>query len=407
LKKTPTQLPRIAIVSYYYHHLYGGLQTQLRLLARHLKRSQFPVTVFTSRPASLPAHEVIDGVDVHRFGSAETRKGIAEAYDQIRNAIHIAPFKFDVLYTPLGTDPKYPLEEQLDLIRSFTRLGKPTIIRFTSSGRVTALAHAHPKALTVLHEATKVVALNSDICSELTSAGFRSERIFHVPNSVDTSMFSPAEKGDVITRRRQGGIVFITSCRLTQKKHLDDLIREWTLLAEEYPTCRHVQLQIIGDDNSLTEDPAIRSSLFAISQQIGTTIQVGRAFSWEKMPQVYRDADIFISYSLQEGMSNSTLEAMASGLPVIVPATEAYLPLVRNSDNFVFHNRDDRIVQLRRAFRSIDDYRSIGANNRARIVEHYQSSRVMPRILQMIRTSVWESSRDTNNMNLSSKVTLR
>ena len=46
------------------------------------------------------------------------------------------------------------------------------------------------------------------------------------------------------------------------------------------------------------------------------------------MPQVYRQNDIFISASLQEGMSNAMLEAMASGLPIITTRCEGVEELI-------------------------------------------------------------------------------
>jgi glycosyltransferase involved in cell wall biosynthesis len=51
------------------------------------------------------------------------------------------------------------------------------------------------------------------------------------------------------------------------------------------------------------------------------------------MPAVYRQADIFVLPSQNEGMSIALLEAMASGLPVVVTDTGGTAELVREGVN--------------------------------------------------------------------------
>jgi glycosyltransferase involved in cell wall biosynthesis len=53
----------------------------------------------------------------------------------------------------------------------------------------------------------------------------------------------------------------------------------------------------------------------------------------EEMPAVYRQADVFVLPSQNEGMSIALLEAMASGLPVVVTDTGGTAELVREGVN--------------------------------------------------------------------------
>jgi glycosyltransferase involved in cell wall biosynthesis len=51
----------------------------------------------------------------------------------------------------------------------------------------------------------------------------------------------------------------------------------------------------------------------------------------EKMPDVYRQNNIFVSASMQEGMSNAMLEALASGLPIITTRCEGVDELITDN----------------------------------------------------------------------------
>ena len=53
----------------------------------------------------------------------------------------------------------------------------------------------------------------------------------------------------------------------------------------------------------------------------------------QEMPNVYRDADVYIIPSLYEGLSRSLIEAMASGLPAIATISSGGLDVIQNGEN--------------------------------------------------------------------------
>ena len=63
------------------------------------------------------------------------------------------------------------------------------------------------------------------------------------------------------------------------------------------------------------------------------------------MPQVYRDADIFVMSSAHEGMSNAMLEAMASGLPIITTRCEGVEELVADNGTVVEQAQPEEIAK--------------------------------------------------------------
>ncbi|MBN2133510.1 MAG: glycosyltransferase family 4 protein, partial [Sedimentisphaerales bacterium] len=57
---------------------------------------------------------------------------------------------------------------------------------------------------------------------------------------------------------------------------------------------------------------------------------VGRVEA-QAMPEMYRSHDLFVSASMQEGMSNAMLEAMASGLPIVTTRCEGVDELIADN----------------------------------------------------------------------------
>lgn len=70
------------------------------------------------------------------------------------------------------------------------------------------------------------------------------------------------------------------------------------------------------------------------------------------MPDIYRQHDIFVTASMQEGMSNAMLEAMASGLPIVTTRCEGVDELIGDNGIVV---EDARPEMLAAAVRRLAD----------------------------------------------------
>jgi glycosyltransferase involved in cell wall biosynthesis len=107
---------------------------------------------------------------------------------------------------------------------------------------------------------------------------------------------------------------FLQACRLIEKKGLSTSLRAFAAFVKQYPRAR---MTIVGDG-------PLRAELEALAQELG--VEARLAFSGfvapEKLRELYYGAHIFLHPSEtgrdgnQEGVPNSMLEAMASGLPV-------------------------------------------------------------------------------------------
>ena len=166
-------------------------------------------------------------------------------------------------------------------------------------------------------------------CSEgLKSRSLRflpSANIDVIPNGIDLERFYPAA-----SRELSGELKLLTVGRLSVTKRFEILIEAVEILKRQG---KNVRLTISGGGGLLDK----LKNLIEQKKLTNIVNLTGRVES-EKMPDVYRQHDMFVSASMQEGMSNAMLEAIASGLPIITTKCEGVEELI--SDNGIVVGKD-------------------------------------------------------------------
>jgi len=139
-----------------------------------------------------------------------------------------------------------------------------------------------------------------------------------IPNGVELDKFHPAE-----TDQRSDILKLVTVGRLSVTKRVEMLIDAVEILHKD--GCK-VHLAIVGGGQMQQQ-----LKKFVLERNLSDIIELTGRISAENMPQLYRQNDIFVSASLQEGMSNAMLEAMASGLPIITTRCEGVEELITDN----------------------------------------------------------------------------
>jgi sugar transferase (PEP-CTERM/EpsH1 system associated) len=147
--------------------------------------------------------------------------------------------------------------------------------------------------------------------------GIRADRITRVCNGVNATRFSPA--ADALAARREvlppdfapdGTIVFMWVGRMEPVKDPLLMVEGFAHMASAGSLRERVRLVMVGNGSL---ESAVRKRLEERGIAALTWLPGPRA----NVPELLRAADVYALTSLNEGISNTILEAMASGLPVI------------------------------------------------------------------------------------------
>lgn len=175
------------------------------------------------------------------------------------------------------------------------------------------------------------IALSQDLAHYLTQAiGINEKRVTQIYNGVDATRFHPAPHPQNIPGcpfNRAEHWIIGTVGRMQTVKDQTNLAKAFVYALHTNPELRdRLRLVMVGDG------PLRRESL-DILQAAGYAELAWLPGERNDMPEIMRGFDCFVLPSLAEGISNTILEAMATGLPIIATAVGGNVELVENGNN--------------------------------------------------------------------------
>jgi glycosyltransferase involved in cell wall biosynthesis len=339
---------RVLMLNYEYPPLGGGAGNATAYLLREFaKRPEWEIDLVTSSTGAARGEQLAPNIRIHYL---DIGKRGNQHYQSHRDLLRYS-------WQAWRYCRRLIRQRQFDLVHAWfgipggviaRRLGLPYLVSLRGSDvpfynpRFARLDRLIFQRLSrrVWARACVVIANSSDLRALARRTSPQLE-IPVIPNGVDTRQFSPAAEPPA-------HFTVISTSRLIERKGIRDLIAGFAAFAGEHPLAR---LLLVGSGD-------LEADLHAKVQALGISSQVEfiGAVDHAALPDLYRRADAFVLPSLNEGMSNSLLEAMASGLAIIATRTGGAAELVPSAGGSLIEPGQPE--QIRAALAALADDRS-------------------------------------------------
>ena len=406
--------PRVLILTTYFHPLIGGVETHARQLAAWLRHRGVPVQVVTKRlDASTPDNDRVDEVPVRRIGPRGPRTGVAKFL--------LAPFvvldlvrrrsSYDVIYCP---DPR---GAGLAVLAMRRLLGRPVVmqpatpgtlscanwdpllrrLRIAPGGRLASAVKAVVRR--TFTRAAACVCISRDIEQEARACGFHTERIVSLPHGVDLTRFRPAAPGEVPALRAELGlpsdrVVCLFLGRLSVEKGVLDLVDAWRMLSDPTSLLVLVGPEMPGHHLDAGGDARRFVTAHGLDDRV-----------WFRGPvadpeRFFRAVDVYVAPSHYEGLSLSSLEALATGLTVVATNVGGLRHYVRDGENALVCPPHDKVSLARRLELALGQpalRARVGPAARATAEQFFDQEQVSARLLEICRHAVHATAPQLNH----------
>jgi poly(glycerol-phosphate) alpha-glucosyltransferase len=260
-------------------------------------------------------------------------------------------------------------------MRTAGRAGVPYIVAPQGSLEPWALAagswqrriYARHVERPLLNRATRLQALTEAEAAQFQSFGLRAP-VAVIPNAVQPDWLQ-TERGNLAADLGlpQGTKTLLFLSRLHPKKGLDILLRAFADFARER---EDVVLIVAGSDAGSGYGDVIRA--MAAELRLGERCLFLGEVRGENKKKVFAGADAFALTSYSEGLPIAVIEAMASGVPVIItPGCNISEVAVAGAGLVVRPSPEATVAGLRQLFTNPEEMRRRGENGRHLVRERF------------------------------------
>lgn len=304
----------------------GGTGRYVYETARELVERGHAVSVVTRRRGDVPERETIAGIDVFRYDVSVTGESaptiapqLPRASRTVRELVRAATadrpadaVSFQGPLTSLLVDRA--IADSVPRVLTFhspwpteydiKARNDPTVSSIRRRINVELRKRAERR---VVRAADRIIVLSEYMAGQLERVYGRDDAAV-VPGGVDVELFSPAVRES--SRVDADGASFLTVRRLSERMGHDVLIEGFGEVAADHPDA---ELFVAGD-GPLRDELEERAAKAGIEDRVTFLGYVPD----DDLPAIYAGADVFVLPTTQlEGFGLATMEALASGTPVV------------------------------------------------------------------------------------------
>jgi glycosyltransferase involved in cell wall biosynthesis len=185
----------------------------------------------------------------------------------------------------------------------------------------------------ILKQANAFTAISDDIAAEFTNARIKAEDVYMIPNSVDTSRFSPVSQDRKVALRRTLGLaqndkIVVYTGRLVSYKGLPLLLEVWKSLRAHHSD---VTLVLVGTGGLDIHNCEAELKAYVEAHRLQGSVHF--TGSVQNVHEYLQAADIFAFPTENDAFPSSLVEAMTCRLPVITTPVGAIKTIVTHDKN--------------------------------------------------------------------------
>jgi UDP-glucose:(heptosyl)LPS alpha-1,3-glucosyltransferase len=368
--------PRVALLVGRFIPTVGGLESWAHDLAVALAARGLHVRVLTTEATVHPAGVSIDLVPAAGKPIEQARNFAAATASLGDHILHDTGVGLgaDVLQPQMGC-------RALNIARDDAQHSPWRRLRLAASPRHRRYVWAMTRLERVqLAAAQRVIAVSRETAAAFRDRyGVTEQRIRMIPNGIDTQRYHPAcaSRMREPTRARMGiapgTLVLLAAASNFRLKGVHHAI---AALAMILPQCKQACLLVAGE--------GLIGEFGALARQAGLGDRVRFLGHVTDMPALFGAADVFVHPTAHDACSLATLEAMASGLPVVTTRRNGAADgMTEGHEGFVLDAPNaaalaDRLLALRDPARRA----AMGANAR-RLAERHDFIATVDRLLDV------------------------
>jgi glycosyltransferase involved in cell wall biosynthesis len=376
---TPSVSNRIGLLKFVTCFGIGGTERQVVNFARGLDHSRFELHVACFRRWGHYLNEINTNLTpLTEYNITRLSNPTITLREQVKFARYVRRNRIHIVHT-------YGFYPNVFAIPAAWLAGVPVIVASMRDLGIYLTPKGRRLEKFVCRLADRILVNAQAVKRWLIAEGYGQEKITVINNGIDLSRFTTQTRGSRLREELglpQSTPLIATLCRLHPFKGIETFLDAAAIVAGRE---KDVRFLIVGDcfiarDGAIVPDVAYRTALEGYAHRCGLDGRV--VFTGDRLdvPEVLSEVAVSVLPSLSEGLSNTLLESMAAGVPVVATTVGGNPEVVQDGVTGLLVPPQDPAALARAICRLLEDRAMalrFGQAGRQRVTEHFSLEKMV------------------------------